>query len=67
MAPCSSTSLLLGACLAPLGPDLGLAVFAGTDMAAGEAASVDSPIAILTAEIALLHARLDDLQLRMGR
>jgi len=27
----------------------------------------ESPIAILTAEIALLHARLDDLQSRMER
>jgi hypothetical protein len=27
----------------------------------------ESPIAVLTAEIALLHARLDDLQSRMGK
>jgi hypothetical protein len=60
-----------GAGLAPLGPDLGLAGFTGTDVAAGmtsqAGSSEDSPIAILTAEIALLHARLDDLQSRMGR
>jgi hypothetical protein len=59
-----------GAGLAPLGPDLGLAGFTGTDVAPGgmsEAGLTDSPIAILTAEIALLHARLDDLQSRMGR
>lgn len=30
-------------------------------------AAEESPIAVLTAEIALLHARLDDLQSRMGR
>ena len=59
-----------GAGLAPLGPDPGLAGSPGTDATAGvtsEAGSADSPIAILTAEIALLHARLDDLQSRMGR
>ena len=27
----------------------------------------ESPIAVLTAEIALLHARLDDLQTRLDR
>jgi hypothetical protein len=56
-----------GAGLAPIGPDFG---FSGADAGAGmasEASSADSPIAILTAEIALLHARLDDLQSRMGR
>ena len=34
---------------------------------AAPAESADSPIAILTAEITLLHARLDDLQSRMDR
>jgi hypothetical protein len=61
---------MAGAGLAPIGPDLGLAGFPGMDVAPGvtsEASSVDSPIAILSAEIALLHARLDDLQSRMGR
>jgi hypothetical protein len=43
----------------------------GTAMAAGApdamSAMDESPIAILTAEIALLHARLDDLQSRLER
>ena len=61
-----------GAGLAPVGPDLGLFDLpgVGVGVAAGPASepdSADSPIAILTAEIALLHARLDDLQSRMGR
>jgi len=34
---------------------------------AGDAAAEQSPIAVLTAEIALLHARLDDLQSRLDR
>jgi len=33
----------------------------------GDAAAEHSPIAVLTAEIALLHARLDDLQSRLDR
>jgi hypothetical protein len=33
----------------------------------GDAAAEQSPIAVLTAEIALLHARLDDLQSRLDR
>ncbi|MGH3251769.1 MAG: hypothetical protein ACRDOI_36930 [Trebonia sp.] len=33
----------------------------------GSAAAAESPIAILTAEIALLHARLDDLQTRLDK
>ena len=33
----------------------------------GDVAAEQSPIAVLTAEIALLHARLDDLQSRLGR
>jgi hypothetical protein len=62
-----------GAGLAPVGPDFGQAGFPGIDgagtgvPAAREADLADSPIAVLTAEIALLHARLDDLQSRMGR
>jgi hypothetical protein len=44
---------------------------AGADRATAETAVADtryaeSPIAVLTAEIALLHARLDDLQSRLG-
>jgi hypothetical protein len=38
---------------------------AGPDRAARDAA--ESPIAVLTAEIALLHARLDDLQSRLDK
>jgi len=56
-----------GAGLSPIGPDF---AFTGADAGAAvasQASSADSPIAILTAEIALLHARLDDLQSRMGR
>ncbi len=34
---------------------------------AGAAAAEESPFAVLSAEIALLHARLDDLQARLGR
>lgn len=41
--------------------------FAGRPGAAGLAEPAeDSPVAVLTAEIALLHARLDDLQARLG-
>jgi len=36
-------------------------------MLSGDAAAEQSPIAVLTAEIALLHARLDDLQARFDR
>jgi polyhydroxyalkanoate synthesis regulator phasin len=36
-------------------------------MLSGDAAAEQSPIAVLTAEIALLHARLDDLQSRLDR
>lgn len=61
-----------GAGLAPLVPTHELYVpdpvvpsaGAGADAAA---AAADSPIVVLTAEIALLHARLDDLQSRMDR
>jgi hypothetical protein len=56
-----------GAGLAPVGPDLSLAGWPGSDITAGTTSETDSPIAVLTAEIALLHARLDDLQSRMGR
>lgn len=48
-----------GAGLSPLVPVQAAAPVVPADPA-------DSPIAILTAEIALLHARLDDLQSRMG-
>jgi len=40
---------------------------AGTGAGGGLLAAEESPIAILTAEIALLHARLDDLQSRLDR
>jgi hypothetical protein len=67
-----------GAGLSPLGPEPawpaspppapGAGPEPGTAPAADAAGeSADSPIAILTAEIALLHARLDDLQSRMER
>jgi len=36
-------------------------------MLSGDAVAEQSPIAVLTAEIALLHARLDDLQSRLDR
>ena len=39
---------------------------AGEGVSGGDAAE-QSPIAVLTAEIALLHARLDDLQSRLDR
>jgi len=42
----------------------GLTVATGSAVTTGNA---ESPIAILTAEIALLHARLDDLQTRLDR
>jgi hypothetical protein len=58
-----------GAGLSPLGPEPAAPPpSAAPEPAAGAAQeSADSPIAILTAEIALLHARLDDLQSRMDR
>jgi hypothetical protein len=50
--------------LAPFG--LAVPAQAATSQAA-EAIGAESPIAVLTAEIALLHARLDDLQSRLDR
>jgi hypothetical protein len=58
-----------GAGLAPIGADLsgpGAGTGTAADAAAGWTDPADSPIAVLNAEIALLHARLDDLQSRMG-
>jgi hypothetical protein len=57
-----------GAGLAPLVPDTAMAGPLADIPAHANASAPDateSPIAILTAEIALLHARLDDLQSRM--
>jgi hypothetical protein len=41
--------------------------FPAPPASARTAAAEESPLAVLTAEIALLHARLDDLQSRLGR
>jgi hypothetical protein len=62
--------------LAPLLSDAGLSDTgfsdaglsdAGPSGAASEPEAAESPIAVLTAEIALLHARMDDLQSRLER
>ena len=49
------------------GPPLTAVAPAAPGVAAQPAEAEESPIAVLTAEIALLHARLDDLQSRLDR
>ena len=75
-APVKIEQPAAGPGLAPLSP-LAAAVLAppGLTMASPDADTTpiipaqyeESPIAVLTAEIALLHARLDDIQSRMGK
>ena len=60
-------ALLDGPVRVELAPTAPTAPTAPARPMAGDAAAEHSPIAVLTAEIALLHARLDDLQSRLDR
>jgi len=57
----------VGVELMPTAPARPMAGSEADGRLSGDAVAEQSPIAVLTAEIALLHARLDDLQSRLGR